>query len=148
MKNREDNLKTIRGLFLSQSLAVLSTQKDGHPYASLVAFSFSKDLKQIFFLTPAFTRKYKNLSVCPEVAMLINSACNRPDDFFNAISVTATGKARTLVEKEERLKEYLERHPQLAEFSKDPSTAMICVDVDDYILVNRFQNTVRLRMDQ
>lgn len=49
-------LETIRQLFDSQDLAVLSTQKKGQPYASLVAVAVTPDLNQILFLTPSTTR--------------------------------------------------------------------------------------------
>ena len=38
----------IRTLFKVQKLAVLSTHNSGQPYASLVAFVASEDLRQIF----------------------------------------------------------------------------------------------------
>ena len=64
-----DNFRhRLRGLFESQKLAVLSTQSDGQPYASLVAFWAPDDLKSIYFATPNTTRKFANLAafvVCP-----------------------------------------------------------------------------------
>ncbi len=146
MKTRKDHLNTIKGLFSVQKLAVLSTQNQGQPYASLVAFSFSQDLEQLYFLTPTTTRKYGNLTACDRVALLINSACNQADDFTKAVSVTATGRAGALTDKAGPLTDYLTRHPQLADFSKEPSTAVVCVDVDAYIMVRRFQEVVTLRM--
>jgi hypothetical protein len=54
-------LNRIKNLFDSQSLAVLATQSNAQPYASLVAFAATEDLKQIIFLTPNTTRKYANI---------------------------------------------------------------------------------------
>ncbi len=148
MDTKENNLDTLRELYQTQNLAVLSTQKDGQPYASLVAFSVSKDLKHFFFLTPTDTRKYDNLLSCDRVALLIHSAANTADDFHTAISVTALGKAMPVEDSTALLPPYLERHPQLADFSRSPTTAMISVRIDSHIMVNRFQNVVELKMDQ
>jgi hypothetical protein len=43
--------KDLQELFITQPLAVLSTQSEGQPYASLVAFATSEDLKALFFAT-------------------------------------------------------------------------------------------------
>ncbi len=43
--------ETIRDLFRTQKLAVLPTQNSGQPYASLVCFVASEDLKHLYFAT-------------------------------------------------------------------------------------------------
>ena len=53
----------LRELFESQNLGVLATHRSGQPYASLVAFYATDDLKHLFFVTPKTTRKFKNLKV-------------------------------------------------------------------------------------
>jgi len=45
-------------LFTSQKLAVLSTQHQGQPHASLIAFAASDDLKELFFATRRATLKF------------------------------------------------------------------------------------------
>ena len=46
----------IRALLESQPLAVLSTQRDGQPYASLMAFAHTEDLAMIVVATGTSTR--------------------------------------------------------------------------------------------
>jgi len=41
--NGQDLMATISELFRSQTLAVLATEGDGQPYASLMAFAATKD---------------------------------------------------------------------------------------------------------
>lgn len=141
-------LNKIRALFDTETLSVLSTQKNGQPYSSLVAFASTPDLKQIIFLTPGTTRKYDNLTVNPKVAMLINNSRNLAEDFYNAISVTATGTAATVEgdEKKKFLDIYLKRHPHLKDFAAAPTTAMVSMAVDRYIMVSRFQNVVEIKV--
>lgn len=142
------NLNKIKTLFDTERLSILSTQKNGQPYASLVAFANTPDLKQILFLTPTTTRKYDHLTAGPRVAMLVNNSRNSPEDVYNAISVTAIGQAATLEgeEKTRLLPLYLKRHPHLKEFAAAPTTALISVAVDSYIMVSQFQDVVELKV--
>lgn len=93
MKPVKETEDIVRNLFSTQKLAVLATQNNGQPYASLVAFVGREDLKEILFATPRTTRKFANLTADSRVAVLINSSENRPSDFHRAVSVTATGTA-------------------------------------------------------
>ena len=147
MKNSpKTELAAIRTILIGERLAVLSTQKAGQPYASLVAFAFTDDLKQLLFLTPSTTRKYENLTASPRVAMLINNSRNRVEDIVDAVSITAVGTAVTVKNdaKSSLLELYLLRHPHLKSFAAAPTTALVAVLVDRYIMVNRFQNVVEI----
>jgi nitroimidazol reductase NimA-like FMN-containing flavoprotein (pyridoxamine 5'-phosphate oxidase superfamily) len=149
MNNKEKQaLAKIKILCESQSLAVLATQKNDQPYASLVAFAATENLEQIIFLTPNTTRKFDNIDNNFKVAVLINDSKNQADDIHNAISVTATGTAAAIYghEKDELLEVYLKRHPHLKTFSAAPTTAVIRVTVDRYFMVSRFQNVVEIQV--
>ncbi|WP_300460073.1 pyridoxamine 5'-phosphate oxidase family protein [Desulfobacula sp.] len=149
MNNKEkqafDQIKT---LLDSQSLGVLSTQKNDQPYASLVAFAATANLEQILFLTPNTTRKYDNLTNNAKVALLINNSLNQAADIYTAVAVTATGIAATVdgLEKQTLLELYLKKHPHLQVFSTAPSTALIRVTVDRYFMVSRFQNVIEVQV--
>lgn len=141
-------LDTIRHLFDSQDLSVLSTQKNGQPYASIVAVAATADLRRIIFLTPRTTRKYENLVASPRVAMLITNSQNRVEDITNAISVTATGKAFPVLDEhlENLLALYLDRHPHMKFFAQTPTTAVVCMEVTTYIMVSQFQNVIKIEV--
>ena len=85
--------RNLRKLLRSQPLAVLATQNQGQPYASLVAFASSDDLKSLYFATTRATRKYANLSGDSRVAMLVDNRSNNASDFSLAMAATATGTA-------------------------------------------------------
>jgi nitroimidazol reductase NimA-like FMN-containing flavoprotein (pyridoxamine 5'-phosphate oxidase superfamily) len=140
----------IRRILDAQRFAVLSTHDQGQPYASLVAFSATDDLRQVLFCTPRSTRKYANLSCDGRAAMLVHTSRNTPADCEQAMSVTATG---TAVEVPGRQKEtvaafFLARHPELAGFVGDPANALLALQVSEYHLVRRFQDVVRLGVVQ
>lgn len=138
--------KQLKELLTSQKLAVLATQNEGKPYASLVAFAATRDLKHLVFATTRSTRKFANLSSNSHVALLIDNASNRESDFHRAVAVTATGEAGE-VEPERRrrfVKLYIDKHPHLREFVGAPTCALVKVKVDAYYMVSRFQNVVEL----
>jgi nitroimidazol reductase NimA-like FMN-containing flavoprotein (pyridoxamine 5'-phosphate oxidase superfamily) len=142
--NRNDDIlslkKTIQELFSGQRLAVLSSTGDGQPYASLVAFAATEDLKHIIFATTRSTRKYANLSSESKVALLIDNRTNEERDFSYAVAATALGSAEEVRnhERESCLEIYLRKHPHLQEFVSSPSCALLTVSVEKYYVVNKF----------
>lgn len=144
-----DQLKgIIRELLAAQRLGVLSTQSKGEPHASLVAFVPTEDLKSILFATPRTTRKYANLMADSRAALLIDNRANQDSDFRTAMAVTAKGIARELREadRERSVELYLVRHPQLEEFAKAPSCALMLLTVHTYQVVGRFQRVMELHI--
>jgi nitroimidazol reductase NimA-like FMN-containing flavoprotein (pyridoxamine 5'-phosphate oxidase superfamily) len=148
METNKQFRKRLEELFRSQNLAALSTHHAGQPYASLVAFHASDDLKHIYFVTPKTTRKYANLSADNRVAVMVNSSTNQTSDFHQAISVTAVGKAKEVAgtDKELILDQYLAKHPHLEEFARSPTCALVRVVVDSYYMVKNFQNVTELHL--
>ena len=140
--------KQLKDLFATQSLASLSTQKEGQPYANLVAFYASDDVEHLFFVTPKTTRKFANLSANNRVALMINNSANETHDFHEAIAVTAVGTAGEItgMEKAQVLKHYLAKHPYLEDFARAPTCALVAVRVQSYILVRNFQNVSELHI--
>lgn len=146
MKNIEQFKSTLAQLLSNQKLAVLCTHHDGQPYASLVAFASSSDLKELYFMTSRATRKFTYLQANPKVAMLIDNRSNRDEDIDEAIAVTAMGSALEVSRenREQVLQKYLAKHPHLREFAQSKETAAVQVRVDTYYLVSRFQQVVEL----
>ena len=148
--SQQQTLGDIREILDAQRFGVLSTHNDGQPYASLVAFAATEDLRRILFCTPRATRKYANLSRDPRAAMLVNTSGNTANDCTEAMSVTATGTAVEVPEgrRAPDVALFLTRQPGLADFVGDPQTALLALEVSEYHLVRRFQDVVRLRMAQ
>ena len=148
MTKREEALDWVLSLLESQLVGVLATEGGGTPYASLVAFAFTPDMRKLMFVTPISSRKFRNVGENSRVALLVDDRRNLPSDLKNAAAVTAVGSAK-LAEKEEEermLRILMDRHPCLNEFAQFSSSALIVVDVEAYILVSRFQDVVELRM--
>ena len=140
--DRFDLEPRIRRLVQEQPYAVLCTQSQSQPYGSLVAFACSRDLKQAVIATPITTRKYRILSECNHVALLIDNRPEQRDDFMEVEAVTATGRA-TLLEEEEKSGPWarllVARHPYLEGFVAAPSCALFRIDIVRFFHVVRFQ---------
>jgi nitroimidazol reductase NimA-like FMN-containing flavoprotein (pyridoxamine 5'-phosphate oxidase superfamily) len=140
--------RELKKLLESQPLAVLATQSRGQPYASLVAFVSSGDLKSLYFATTRSTRKYANLSGDSRVAMLIDNRSNKASDFRWAMAATATGKAKELdpTARESLLDLYLAKHPHLKDFVYSPTCALCEIEVQTFFVVTRFQDVVEVHV--
>ena len=149
MEPTEEIRSRLKDLCTSQKLAVVSTQSDGQPYASLVAFFASDDLRHIFFVTARTTRKFAYLTEDSRVAVLINSSTNQESDFHDAVSITVIGTAEEIKdhEKEHILGLYLSKHPYLEDFAHSPSCALIKITTKSYYMVKNFQNVMELHVD-
>ena len=132
----------IRGLVQREPFAVLCTQGHNQPYGSVVAFAVSQDLKVAVFATPIATRKYRLLSGCDRVALVVDNRGAHPDDMTKVEAITATGQACQV----EAGPEFdcwagllVTRHPYLKPFVAAPSTALFRIDIVRYFYVTRFQ---------
>ena len=140
--------RDVRTLLASQRFAVLSTQEKNHPYMNLVAFAETGDLRTILFATTRATRKYGNITSKSGVALLVDNRSNEVADIREAMAVTIIGTACEVSEsrREELDRIYLEKQPHMTEFLSAPSTALIKVDVESYILVSHFQDVSILNL--
>lgn len=150
MMNFDPLREKLRKLFSVTQLAVLATEHDGSPYASLVAFTASDDLREIYFATSRETRKYRYLQENKQVALLVDNRSNGVEDFRDAMAVTILGSATELAgaERDQALSSYTEKLPDLAEFAHSPLSALFCVTVSRYSLVEEFEKVSEYRFDR
>lgn len=132
----------IRKLMNAELYAVLCTQGQGQPYGSVVAYAASQDLTSVVFATPITTRKFRLLSECNRVALVVDNRAARPDDLMAIEAVTATGQALRIAQGPEfaRWADLLAaRHPYLKSLITASSCALFRVDIIRYFHVVRFQ---------
>ena len=146
----KDVRQKVASLLTGEGLGVLATtDPDGHPYASLIAFAGNPDQTELYFVTPRATRKFTNLTHDRRVALLVNNSINQPADFHKAVAATILGNAR-LLDDESRsrvLNIYLEKHPYLKQFAVSPSCAMFAITVTGVTMVQKFQSVSELTTD-
>ena len=138
MKDTEETSELVRNLLASQRFAVLATESEGQPYSNLVAFAEADNLRSLLFVTGRDTKKYSNTIASKRVAILVDNRTNRPSDLDKAVAVTALG---TIEEVSTDYRGYLSaiylsKHPQLEDFLRKPSNALMRVAVTDYIVAS------------
>lgn len=141
MSTEKTILSTVRYLLADQLLAVLATENSCQPYASLVAFAVSPDLRQVYFATRRTTRKFTNMTANANVALLMDDRAAAAGDFSKGIAVTVLGVAKEITgkERDSAADLFLARHPNLADFAAETDCALMAVSVRSYVLVDRFQ---------
>jgi len=132
----------IQALMIKQPYAVLCTQGGGQPYGSVIAFAVNKALNSAVFATPRATRKFRLLTECDRVSLVVDNRTGSPGDLSSIHAVTATGRAIDLEENDaeddwQRL--LVDKHPLMHDFIGAPSTAIIRVDIFRYFHVTRLQ---------
>lgn len=149
MTDREATKSFLRELLDRQRLAVLATcEGEGHPFANLMAFAASDDLRSVALATDRDSHKYATLRAHPRVALLIDSREHQASDIHEAAAVTVVGTAEEVsgAERERLLPTYVAKHPHLEHFASSPSGALFRVDIRSYYLVRRFQEVTELHM--
>lgn len=138
----EDLDRIIRRLLDGQPYGVLCTQGGGQPYGSLVAYAMTPDLDAAVFATQKATRKYRLLSECGHVALVVDNRSAHPGRLMDVEAVTATGRAHEVatapdIEHWSRL--LIDRHPYLETFVRADSSGLFRLDITRYLHVARFQ---------
>lgn len=134
----------IERLIQSQPFAVLCTQGDGQPYGSVVALAATPDLASLVFATPVDTHKYRLLTQCNRVAIVVDSRPALAEDIMRGEAVTIVGVAEQVHRgpDRDRLSALLvERHPDLATFVAEPGAALFRVAIGQCTFVRRFQES-------
>ncbi len=138
--------RTIRHLLSSERLAVLATQCDGQPYTSLVTVAATDDLRRVLFPTLRSSTKYTHLTADARVAILLDNRCAEAPGSDDAVALTVIGSAAQVSSQDaERLTQlYLNRHPHLADFLRNPDCALVEVQVQQFRLVRKLQDVSEL----
>lgn len=139
----EQNLdKTIGRLLDGQQYGVLCTQGQGQPYGSLVAYAMTPDFTSAVFATQKATRKYRLLSECAHVALVVDNRSALPGQLMEVEAVTATGRAHEVAtgpEFEQWSRLLTDRHPYLDTFVRSVSCGLFRIDIVRFLHVTRFQ---------
>jgi general stress protein 26 len=145
--SKKDLFKKIANISDLTRFAVLATENNGYPYANLVGFLLSKDLKNLYFFTSQNTRKLKNIKNNANVCLLLDTRDRYPDKTSLITAITITGKAN-VIKKPSRpiVEKYLAKNAELEEFTKTTHNVLVKVDVTNYVLVNRFKEVIEMKI--
>lgn len=142
-------IKFARGLLKTCRLAVMATEGNGQPHASLIAITPVSDFRQMIFATYKNTRKFKNLKLNGRVAVLITGEDADSSGQNKTFSLTAFGHASELglSEHEEALNVHMERHPDLTNLLQSSDFALFRINVETYQIVRGIEDVAWLNVD-
>ena len=137
--NKQSTIKEyIGGILKTSGFAVLATEGNGQPHASLIAISPLGSCKQLVFATYRNTLKYRNIDNNSKVAVLIESEGLNKEDIRERIVLTIIGYIEeiSIAENEAAYQAHLKRHPEMESFMLSSDCALIMVIAQSYQIVN------------
>ncbi len=149
MNEKIQIIEQIAGILKDSKYAVLATDGEGQPHASLIGVTWLKGYRQLIFVTYRGTRKHSNISKNGKVAVLVESGNNSISLFHERSVLTAYGHAEEigLSENDAIIGEHLERHPDLLFLSQSKDCALMSVKIDSYQVVCGVEDVKWLSVD-
>jgi hypothetical protein len=118
--------------------AIMATQQEGQPRASLITFTPMNGIRYLIVATYRTTLKHCNLSKDGRVVVLINNCIATGPSKYRDIVITAQGIAIEVADDDRDIvkQAYVARHPDFNDFLAFPDYALLRVVVSDYEVVN------------
>jgi nitroimidazol reductase NimA-like FMN-containing flavoprotein (pyridoxamine 5'-phosphate oxidase superfamily) len=129
---------TILRVLERNRLAVLATQRNGQPHASLMAFTPLEGVRFLAFATYRDTLKYESIREDRRVAILIEDREGDARRSERRLVLTAVGEAIKTPEEDRQahIVTHLARHPDLERFLSSPDCEFVRVAVHAYQVVS------------
>lgn len=149
MNKHKTKKEYITRILKSSKFAVLATEGDGQPHASLIAITPFGNFRQLIFATYRNTRKYRNLVHNSKVAVLIEGGYAKSKDLKKSIVLTIIGHSEeiSIEESEAAFNRHLKRHPEMESFMLSPDCALIMVIARSFQVVNGINDIQWLSAD-
>jgi general stress protein 26 len=136
-----DMLKKIKALILRKDSCVLATTDGETPHCSLMAYVPDDSGERLFLITSSASRKYQNIRRHPHVSLLIDTRGEQQRELTQAL--TLTGICETLQDTAEIAwvkAAFVRQHPHLAGFLCKDEMAVMCVQVEFFLLLDGPEN--------
>ena len=136
--NKQSTIKEyIEGALQTSRFAVLATEGNEQPHASLIAITPFENFRQLIFATYRNTLKYRNLVQNNKVAVLIDSRDTDTKGLQKNLVLTIIGHTEeiSITENEAAYQAHLKRHPELESFLLSSDCALLLVIVQSYQVV-------------
>lgn len=142
MTNKITISEYVREVIQANRFAVLATESDGQPHASLVAITPAEEHRILIFATYRNTRKYANLIQNGKVAILFENRSMKDTNEPEISVLTAFGRAEEVLSGNtgEDLHSHLSVHPELSSFLLSTDCAIFKVNVEAYQVVRGIEN--------
>ncbi len=133
---------TIKRVLERNRYAVLSTQRNGQPHASLIAFTPLEGVKVLAFATYRDTLKFESMQADRRVAILIEDREGDANQSERRIVLTAVGEAINTPEADRQalIQTHLRKHPDLGTFLSSPDCEFVRVAIHAYQVVGHIDD--------
>jgi heme iron utilization protein len=137
MRNHIHLKEYVRKVIQANRFAVLATECDGQPHASLIAITPAEEYRSLIFATYRKTRKYTNLVQNGKVAILFENRSVKSKSEQEISVLTAFGQAEEIHigNTNPDLLAHMLRHPELSTFLLSTDCAVFRVNVEAYQVV-------------
>jgi len=144
MENSIQIRKYVEGILKTCHLAVLATEANGQPYASLMSITPVQGFRQMIFATSRNTRKFENVIHNGRVAVLIQGEELDSSNQQKGYAITAYGHTREVGknELEEAVNAHLKRHPDLENFLHSGDIAIMRIKIETYQIVRGIDDAI------
>lgn len=149
--NKQNTIKEyIEGFLKTSDFAVLATEGNGQPHASLIAITPYENLRQIIFATYRDTLKYRNLSNNNKVALLIESGVINIKGLKQSVVLTINGHTEDIgiTDNEGAYQTHLKRHPEMESFMLSSDCVLIRIIIQSYQVVYGIDEIRWIRADE
>jgi nitroimidazol reductase NimA-like FMN-containing flavoprotein (pyridoxamine 5'-phosphate oxidase superfamily) len=144
-------MDVITGVIKTGHLCVLSTISGDRPYSSLMRYTVNDRCTEIYLVTHKNTTKYQNILKNPRVSLLMDTRTEAAISDIQALSIE--GVAFTVADADKQATDralivdrFIHRHPDVAEFVRQPDAAVICVEVHEFQLLNGIRDAHRVKV--
>ena len=129
-------LEKINALILRKDSCVLATTDGETPHCSLMAYIPDESGERLYLVTSSASRKYQNIRCHPRVSLLIDTRGEQQRKLTQAVTVTGTCDILQDTAEISRVKAaFVRQHPQLDDFIRKNDVAVMCVQIDFYLLL-------------
>jgi nitroimidazol reductase NimA-like FMN-containing flavoprotein (pyridoxamine 5'-phosphate oxidase superfamily) len=133
-------IEKMKDIVKSNDLCVLATVSEGKPHCSLMSYISDEEGQEVYLISHKQTKKYSNLMENPTVSLLIDTREQEKGQRRVYIkALTVSGEFQTIKEpgKKDMIRaKFLERHPHLRDFIKDPRTEIFSIKIKSFQLLD------------
>jgi len=150
MVNKTKIYKEVANLLQKERFAVLATANNKLPHASIISFTVSENFKQLLFIAPRKTRKFKNICANKNVSLVVDSRPKTSAKIEQSSALTIFGTATEVRDrdKERFVHLFLKIHPSLTSYASRSDFALIVITVKMYVFVNNIQKVFKVEPDK
>src|SRR4030043_1342296 len=144
-------LEKMKDMVKGNDLCVLATVSEGKPHCSLMSYISDEEGHEIYLISNKQTKKYDNLMENPTVSLLIDTREEEMGHrrvYIKALTVSGEFQPIKNPGKRELIhKQFLNRHPHLADFLNDPGAEIFSIKIKSFQLLDGVKNAFFETMD-